>query len=115
MSRYYLILFFVFMDSRFVVFANMTDGLIHWMKTQMKGYLVQPVGQAEVHQPGVSDLEPVNVEDDPEGVEEVDDDDELQMLPSSSHLKRKRDEDEEDSEDEDDVVEYTKSSSKKHL
>ncbi|KAJ6740107.1 ACIDIC LEUCINE-RICH NUCLEAR PHOSPHOPROTEIN 32-RELATED PROTEIN 2 [Salix purpurea] len=80
-----------------------------------EGYLVQPVGQAEVHQPGVSDLEPVNVEDDPEGVEEVDDDDELQMLPSSSHLKRKRDEDEEDSEDEDDVVEYTKSSSKKHL
>ncbi|KAJ6367056.1 hypothetical protein OIU77_003438 [Salix suchowensis] len=57
-----------------------------------EGYLVQPVGQAEVHQPGVSDLEPVNVEDDPEGVEddpegveEVDDDDELQMLPSSSH------------------------------
>ncbi|KAF9678338.1 hypothetical protein SADUNF_Sadunf07G0024600 [Salix dunnii] len=81
-----------------------------------EGYLVQPVGQAEVHQSGVSDLEPVNEEDDPEGEEEVDDDDELQVLPSSSHHKRKRDEDEEDSEDDDDdVVEYTKSSSKKHL
>ncbi|KAJ6990029.1 hypothetical protein NC653_018525 [Populus alba x Populus x berolinensis] len=86
-----------------------------------EGYLVQPVGQAEVHHDtGGSDLEPGNEEDDPEGEEEVDDDDELQMLPSSSHLKRKRDEDEEEDgeeeedDDDEDVVEYTKSSSKKH-
>ncbi|CAK7339556.1 unnamed protein product [Dovyalis caffra] len=80
------------------------------------GYLVQPVGQTEVHDAGGSDMEAGNEEDDPEGEEEVDDDDELKELPSSSHLKRKRDEDEEDEgeeEDDDDVVEYTKSSSKK--
>ncbi|KAL9357025.1 hypothetical protein Peur_050278 [Populus x canadensis] len=81
------------------------------------GYLVQPVGQAEVLEAGGIDVEPGNEEDDPEGEEEVDDDDELQVLPSSSHLKRKRDEDEDDDgEDDDDaVVEYTTKSSKKHL
>lgn len=82
------------------------------------GYLVQPVGQAEVHDAGGSDMEPGNEEDDPEGEEEVEDDEEVQVLPSSPHLKRKRDEDAdnddgEDSEEDDDVVEYTKSS-KKH-
>ncbi|KAF9682293.1 hypothetical protein SADUNF_Sadunf05G0093800 [Salix dunnii] len=75
------------------------------------GYLVQPVGQAEVLDAGVSDMEPGNEEDDPEGEEEVDDD-ELQVLPSSSHIKRKRDDEGED--DDDDVVEYMTKSSKKH-
>ncbi|KAB5556878.1 hypothetical protein DKX38_007787 [Salix brachista] len=76
------------------------------------GYLVQPVGQAEVLDARGSDMEPGNEEDDPEGEEEVDDD-ELQVLPSSSHLKRKRDDDEGE-DDDDDVVEYMTKSSKKH-
>ncbi|KAJ9147097.1 hypothetical protein P3X46_029299 [Hevea brasiliensis] len=86
------------------------------------GYLVQPVGQAEVHDAGGSDMELGNEEDDHEGEEEVEDDDEVQVLPSSSssHHKRKRDEDldeddnGEDDEEDDDVVEYNKSSKKHH-
>ncbi|KAK8517618.1 hypothetical protein V6N13_127780 [Hibiscus sabdariffa] len=80
-----------------------------------EGYLVQPVGQAEEHDAGGSDMDPVNEEDDAEEEEEVEDDE--AVLPSSSQLKRKRsgdaDEDEDDDEDEEDVVEFTKSS-KKH-
>ncbi|KAK8674053.1 hypothetical protein V6N13_112354 [Hibiscus sabdariffa] len=68
-----------------------------------EGYLVQPVGQAEEHDVGGSDMEPVK------GEEEVEDDEEV--LPSSSQLKRKRSGD--DDEDVDDDVEFTKSS-KKH-
>ncbi|OAY60720.1 acidic leucine-rich nuclear phosphoprotein 32-related protein [Manihot esculenta] len=76
------------------------------------GYLVQPVGQAEVHDAGGSDME-ANEEDDHEGEEEVEDD-EVQVLPSSSssHNKRKKDEDL-DLDEDDDFVEYSKSSKKK--
>ncbi|XP_021275120.1 acidic leucine-rich nuclear phosphoprotein 32-related protein [Herrania umbratica] len=84
-----------------------------------EGYLVQPVGQAEEHDAGGSDMDPGNEEDDAEVEEEVEDDEEVQVLPSSSHLKRKRsddaekDDDVEDDEEEDDVVEFAKAS-KKH-
>ncbi|XWS33747.1 hypothetical protein CRYUN_Cryun22dG0110000 [Craigia yunnanensis] len=83
-----------------------------------EGYLVQPVGQAEEHDAGGSDMDPGNEEDDAEE-EEVEDDEEVQVLPSSSQLKRKRsddaeeDKDGEDDEEEDDVVEFAKAS-KKH-
>ncbi|KAK9013012.1 hypothetical protein V6N11_041035 [Hibiscus sabdariffa] len=89
-----------------------------------EGYLVQPVGQAEEHDAGGSDMEPVNEEADEEEEEEVEDDEDV--LPSSSQLKRKRsgdaeedvddddeEEEEEEEEDDDDDVEFTKSS-KKH-
>ncbi|GMI68890.1 hypothetical protein like AT3G50690 [Hibiscus trionum] len=81
-----------------------------------EGYLVQPVGQAEEHDAGGSDMEPVNEEDDVEEEEEVEDDEEV--LPSSSQLKRKRSGDAEedvddDEDDEEEDVEFTKSS-KKH-
>jgi len=106
--------------QRYSCFLTLTvhDFLLQWQDEDSEaGYLVQPVGQAEVLEAGGIDVEPGNEEDDPEGEEEVDDDDELQVLPSSSHLKRKRDEDEDDDgEDDDDaVVEYTTKSSKKHL
>ncbi|KAL4379959.1 hypothetical protein GQ457_02G007310 [Hibiscus cannabinus] len=89
-----------------------------------EGYLVQPVGQAEEHDVGGSDMEPVNEEADAEGEEEVEDDEEV--LPSSSQLKRKRsgddddedvdddgDDDDDDDDDDEEDVEFTKSS-KKH-
>ncbi|XVE82646.1 hypothetical protein DITRI_Ditri16bG0022700 [Diplodiscus trichospermus] len=83
-----------------------------------EGYLVQRVGQAEEHDAGGGDMDPVNVEDEEEE-EEVEDDEEVQMLPSSSsQLKRKRSDDAEDNEDddeeEDDVVEFAAKASKKH-
>ncbi|XWS29310.1 hypothetical protein CRYUN_Cryun24cG0018000 [Craigia yunnanensis] len=79
-----------------------------------EGYLVQPVGQAEEHDAGGSDIDPGNEEDDAEE-EEVEDDEEVQVLPSSSsQLKRKRSDDaEDDDEEEDDDVEFAKAS-KKH-
>ncbi|KAJ4842038.1 hypothetical protein Tsubulata_039418 [Turnera subulata] len=81
------------------------------------GFLMQPVGQAEVHDAGGSDMEPEG-EEDADGEEEVEDDDELPVPPSSSHHKRKRDDDgdddEGDDEEDDDVVEYSKSSKKHH-
>ncbi|KAF5738163.1 Leucine-rich repeat family protein isoform 1 [Tripterygium wilfordii] len=71
------------------------------------GYLVQPVGQSEVHDVGGSDIEPGNEEED------VEDDDEVMVLPpSSSHLKRKRDDDTDEDDDVDDGG--NPNSSKKH-
>ncbi|KAM4128588.1 hypothetical protein ACJW30_02G177600 [Castanea mollissima] len=85
------------------------------------GYLVQPVPQAEEHDAGGSDLEPVNEDTaDAEEEEEVENDEVQVLPPSSSHLKRKRDEDVEeddngeDDDEDDDVVEYSKSSKKHH-
>lgn len=82
-----------------------------------EGYLVQPVVQAEEHDAGGSDMEPVNeLDDDAEDVEEVEDDEEVEVLPSSSQLKRKRSDDAEedkDDEEEDDIVEFAKEP-KKH-
>lgn len=99
---------FLFSDT-----LTVCDFLLQWQDEDSDaGYLVQPVGQAEVLDARGSDMEPGNEEDDPEGEEEVDDD-ELQVLPSSPHLKRKRDDDEGE-DDDDDVVEYMTKSSKKH-
>lgn len=109
-------------DTLLCLIYPLRDFCLEWQEEDYGGgYLVQPVPQAEEHDAGGSDLEPVNEDTaDAEEEEEVENDEVQVLPPSSSHLKRKRDEDVEeddngeDDDEDDDVVEYSKSSKKHH-